>query len=239
MVRCHVHAASVAAVNAACPQATAVPWDDAELPAGITWCHAAVIGPGFGLEDGRRRLDQWLSVLQVPVVLDADALTAYAGEAEGLGRALGRRCVITPHATEAARLLGVDIEQVRSDPYAAASVLSAATGATVLLKGVPSIVAAGGRCLVIPRGTPVLGAGGSGDLLAGMTGALLIQSGDPVVAACVAAFVHGRAAEIADPERRVRGFTLEHVLAAMPEAWYLAPGSPLTTAESGWLPRAG
>ncbi len=90
---------------------------------------------------------------------------------------------------------------------------------------------------MIPRGTPLLGTGGSGDLLAGITGALLIQTGDPMAAACVAAFVHGHAAELADPDRCVRGLTLEHVLEALPRAWKLTSSAPEFESLSGWLPR--
>jgi NAD(P)H-hydrate epimerase len=90
----------------------------------------------------------------------------------------------------------------------------------VLLKGVPTVVAApDGRAVVSASGTPVLGQGGSGDVLAGMAATLLAQCGDPLHAGAAAAWVHGRAAELAAPDGAIRGVTLDDVLASLREAW--------------------
>jgi NAD(P)H-hydrate repair Nnr-like enzyme with NAD(P)H-hydrate dehydratase domain len=91
----------------------------------------------------------------------------------------------------------------------------------VLLKGQPTIVTAPtGARLVSATGTPLLAAAGSGDLLTGMVGTLLGQVGDPLAAAACAAWVHGRAASLAQQgSKSARGFALDDVLAALPRAW--------------------
>jgi NAD(P)H-hydrate repair Nnr-like enzyme with NAD(P)H-hydrate dehydratase domain len=95
--------------------------------------------------------------------------------------------------------------------------LAADLGVTILLKGTPTVIfSADGSRLVSARGTAALGTGGSGDVLAGIAGTLLAQTGDATSAAGCAAWVHGRAAELC---AYVRGTTLEDVLYALPRAW--------------------
>ncbi|MDQ8155686.1 MAG: NAD(P)H-hydrate dehydratase, partial [Gemmatimonadota bacterium] len=114
----------------------------------------------------------------------------------------------------------MDATGVDAARFDVAAGLARATGAAVLLKGVPTVVSApDGRTIVSARGTPVLGQGGSGDLLAGIAATLLAQTDDPLAAGAAAAWVHGRAAELAAPDGAIRGVTLDDVLAALREAW--------------------
>ena len=244
MVRCCAHPSSVAALQAAVPQATVLTWPapgDSLAQADLQWPHALLIGPGFGLDAGaRRRAEEWLSAWRGPVVADADALTLFAGASDAFRALLaGRPALITPHTVEAARLLRSSPDEVREEPYGSASALATVLGCTVLLKGVPTIVASpGARPLVVPRGTPVLATGGSGDLLAGIAVTLLAQTGQPQQAAASAAFVHGRAAEIANTGRPVRGVTLGDVVHALGGAWRL-DDDPTAEHVLAWLPRVG
>ncbi|HEX6631370.1 MAG TPA: NAD(P)H-hydrate dehydratase, partial [Gemmatimonadaceae bacterium] len=97
--------------------------------------------------------------------------------------------------------------------------LARATHATVLLKGVPTVLSApDGRRLVSASGTPVLAAAGSGDLLSGIAATLVAQMDDALHAGACAAWVHGRAAELAGAGA-VRGVTLRDVRRALPRAW--------------------
>jgi ADP-dependent NAD(P)H-hydrate dehydratase / NAD(P)H-hydrate epimerase len=199
-----------------------------------SWADVVAIGPGLGVSAGMRSMTEaLLSGWSGPVLMDADALNNFAGDADALGALLaGRRAVVTPHPMELGRLLAVPVDEVLRTRFEIGAELAARIGAAVLLKGVPTVVSgADGRRLVSGAGTPALAAAGSGDVLAGMIATLLAQGdGDAVTAAAVGAVHHGRAAEIASgaggETMRVRGVTLDDVLAALPATWGLATHLP-------------
>jgi NAD(P)H-hydrate epimerase len=111
----------------------------------------------------------------------------------------------------------MDVSDVLDNRFDVGSELARNIGATVLLKGSPTVIfAPDGERYVVARGTAALGTGGSGDLLAGIGGTMLAQTLDAPIAASCAAWVHGRAAELCE---YVRGTTLEDVLYALPRAW--------------------
>jgi len=239
MVRLSLHEASIAPAQAALPEATAVQWFSGppdELD--VTWPHVSLLGPGLGI-GARPLVTSWLEAFRGAVVLDADALNAFAGDETALADLLdGRPAIVTPHPLEFARLIGVDIETVLEERFEIGARLARALHATVLLKGVPTVVTAPhGEAVVSATGTPALGTGGSGDLLAGVAATLLAQGGDPFAAAACAAWVHGRAAEIASTGRPVRGVTLPDVAAAMAHAWRL--DAPVWHEALAVLPRVG
>jgi hydroxyethylthiazole kinase-like uncharacterized protein yjeF len=185
-----------------------------------------VIGPGLGRSDDTRELvERILQDSRLPVLLDADALNVFEGEAKSLAALLkGRPALLTPHVAEFARLAGVNPKEVIANRFDIGSDLATVLGATVLLKGSPTVVfAPEGKRFVVARGTAALGSGGSGDILAGIAGTLLAQAPDAVSAACSSAWIHGRAAELCE---YVRGTTLEDVLYALPRAWNEAPPRP-------------
>lgn len=177
---------------------------------------AVVLGPGLGLDAGGRALAQVLArAAETPAVLDADALTAIAGEGglEALQGAAPR--VLTPHPGEASRLLGRPTEEVQAHRFAAARELASRAGQVTVLKGAGTIVAAAdGRCRVVLRGTPALAVAGSGDVLAGACGALLAQGLAPFEAASAAAWVHAVAGEVAAAGRD-RGLLASEVADAL------------------------
>jgi len=177
---------------------------------------AAVIGPGLGLDDEGRQIALGLArTLEVPAVLDADALTAHAGALRSLREAAAPR-VLTPHPGEASRLLGIPTADVQRDRYAAATRLADESGATVVLKGARTIVgSAGGRLDVCRRGTPALGTAGTGDVLGGVIGALLVAL-DPPDAAIAGVVLHAIAGELARVSDR--GLLASEVAHAVPRA---------------------
>lgn len=240
MVRLCVAPESIVAVQAAEPTALTTPWpaDHAALQAQLGWAHAVLLGPGLGLGSQSRELaKRVLASWPGPIVVDADALTAFEGNPESLGELLkGRPAVITPHAVEAQRLAGVDAADIDSGRFDAAPRLASRVRATVLLKGVPTVVSDGRRTVVVAAGTPVLATGGSGDILGGIVATLLAQTSDPLEAAGAGAFVHGRAAELAGAGR-VRGVALDDVVFALRDAWTpaRAPVAPVLAE----LPGAG
>jgi len=224
MVRLVVARENLGVVQAAVPEAPAHAWPESaeDVESTITgWADAVVIGPGLGASYGSRTLvERVLRDYRGPVVLDADALNVFAGEAEQLGALIGNReALLTPHPAEFARLHGAHINDVLAQRFDIGVELAKRTRATVLLKGVPTVISnALGARLVSCAGTPVLAAGGSGDLLCGIAGTLLAQLGDARIAGACAAWVHGRAAEIAG-RGHVRGVTFANLDLALRRVW--------------------
>lgn len=233
LVKVFAHAESADAIRSAVPQAMTGTWDDAPQLAGVAaWAHAIAIGPGLGTTDAARAvLGSLLASGDSPVVLDADALNLVAGDAAALRRALrGRPAVLTPHPAEMMRLAGAaSVAEVLAGRFEIGAAFARATGATVLLKGVPTIVSApDGRRVVTATGTPALATGGSGDLLTGMVATLLAQAGDPLDAAAVAAWAHGTAAEVATARAgTARGVALDEVLAGVANAAWGERAAPV------------
>lgn len=159
---------------------------------------AVVIGPGLGLSrDGHDLLARALAS-HLPLVLDADALNLVAQE-YGLQQRLSRRrapSLLTPHPAEAARLMGSDTEQVQANRLSVAAELASRFNACVILKGSGSIVAVpDGRLAINTTGNAALATAGSGDVLAGLCGALLAQQHTPWEAALAGVWIHGAAAD--------------------------------------------
>jgi NAD(P)H-hydrate epimerase len=229
LVRTLVAPENVAAVLAAIPSALNSEWPSTsnQISSEISgWAEAAVIGPGMGQSRETRALvERVLREARIPVILDADALNVFAGDANTLGGLLaGRQALLTPHVAEFARLAGFDAKEVIANRFDIGIDVAKALNCAVLLKGSPTVVfSPRGERFVIARGTAALGTGGSGDLLSGIAGTLLAQMGDATAAACCAAWVHGRAAELCE---YVRGTTLDDVLYALPRAWNEPEPSP-------------
>ncbi|WP_030710375.1 bifunctional ADP-dependent NAD(P)H-hydrate dehydratase/NAD(P)H-hydrate epimerase [Streptomyces sp. NRRL F-2580] len=171
---------------------------------------AWVVGPGLG--EGRAGEVADLLAGDVPVLVDADGLRGL--DADVL-RARTAPTLLTPHAGEAAALLGVSRESVEAGRLGAVRRLASRYGATVLLKGSTTLVASGGCAVrVNPTGSSWLATAGSGDVLSGLAGSLLAAGLSGADAGAVAAYLHGLAA------RLTGGPLLAHHLAeALPTAW--------------------
>ena len=227
MVKLVVANESVAPVQEAEPQALCAAWpSDADAVARDigSWADAVVIGPGLGHDSAsagilRGILQEWKG----PTLLDADAITIFAGRVDELAKLLGGRpALLTPHAVEFSRLAGVDPAAVLANRFEIAGDVAKKLGATILLKGVPTVITnPDGDRLVSAAGTPVLATGGSGDVLSGIAGTLLAQIGDPFRAGAAAAWIHGRAAERASAggDDVVRGLSLDDVIRELRASW--------------------
>ncbi|MFC9583773.1 NAD(P)H-hydrate dehydratase [Streptomyces yangpuensis] len=172
---------------------------------------AWVIGPGLG--EGRAGEVADVLAGDAAVLVDADGLRGLDPEAL---RARTAPTLLTPHAGEAAALLGVSRESVEAGRLAAVRRLAERYGVTVLLKGSTTLVASGGvrAVRVNPTGTPWLATAGSGDVLSGLAGSLLAGGLSGADAGSVGAYLHGLAA------RRTGGPLLAHQVAeALPAAW--------------------
>ena len=180
-----------------------VDWNAPELMLGeaahaIEAADAIVAGPGMGTSDAaanalRRALDA-----PVPLALDADALNLVAASASLRDAIAARKppTLATPHPAEAARLLGTTTADVQRDRVGAAAALSERLHAHVVLKGAGSVLAhPGGRYDINASGNPALATAGSGDVLAGMLGAMLALGLDAATALRYAVCLHGAAAD--------------------------------------------
>lgn len=167
--------------------------DPLERLAAVRPVDARVIGPGLD-ERAAPLLPRLVALSDAPTVLDATALVN-SGEWRAALRNHGR-CVLTPHAGEAARLLGVGSSAVRADPFGTARELAAMTGAVAVVKGALTVVSApDGRVAYCDRGHPGMATGGSGDVLAGCMAALMCGLDDVFEAAGLAVFACGVAGE--------------------------------------------
>ena len=183
---------------------------------------AIVIGPGLGRGAGRREFVVGAGARQPGrVVLDADALVAFQGAVDALAElANDRTLVLTPHAGEF-RTLFPDLASQRDvDPWGAAAAAAERTGAAVLLKGVPTVVAAQKRAsFTVASGNPGLATGGSGDVLSGIIATALAQGLDPHIAAAWGAHALGRGADLATRRVSARSLRPTDVVAALPDLW--------------------
>jgi len=154
---------------------------------------AGVLGPGIGREEASAELVREVAVeIAAPLVIDADGLNAFAGLFAPLARRPGPT-VLTPHAGELGRLLGRDSREIGAHRLAAAREAARTAKAVVVLKGDDTIVTDGSRVAVNALSAPGLATAGSGDVLSGMTAALLARGLEPFAAACAAVLAHARA----------------------------------------------
>ncbi|MEV7544646.1 NAD(P)H-hydrate dehydratase [Streptomyces sp. NPDC089915] len=196
------------------PAADAVLARFPEVLVGRGRVQAWVVGPGLGSGRGEE-VARALADTDVPVLVDADGLRGLDAEV-----VRGRRAatLLTPHAGEAAALLGVARETVEAGRLAAVRELAGRYGAAALLKGSTTLVApgGGGAVRVNPTGTPWLATAGSGDVLSGLAGALLAGGLSGVDAGAAAAYLHGLAGRFAAGGAPV---VAQEVAGALPEAW--------------------
>jgi ADP-dependent NAD(P)H-hydrate dehydratase / NAD(P)H-hydrate epimerase len=162
---------------------------------------AGVLGPGLGRDPGSFSLaHEVAAAIKAPLVIDADGLNAFAEGLERL-RERGAATVLTPHEGELGRLLGRAPEEISRRRLASAKEAAGMAGAILVLKGDDTIVTDGERVAVNGVSAPALATAGTGDVLSGITAALLARAGDPFAAACAAVLAHARAG--AEAARRV------------------------------------
>jgi NAD(P)H-hydrate epimerase len=199
------------------------PDDLAPLLAASRAADALVLGPGLprGEATGRLLVDL-LRQRAVPAVLDADALNALAADPAALAglAALEGPLLLTPHPGEMARLCGLTVEAVQADRIALAAAQARAWRAVVLLKGARTVVAGPeGAPALVPTGNAGLATGGTGDVLAGLCGALLAGGLTAPAAARVAAWVHGAAGDLVAARLGQRGLLASDLGEAIGQVW--------------------
>lgn len=183
---------------------------------------ALVIGPGMGrAAETRAGILSLLASASASVVLDADALTVFGGALSDLKKAIsGRRVVLTPHLGEFRALFPAHAAVAEQDPWSAAGAAAKESGAVVLLKGVPTVIASpDGVLFTVAAGNPGLATGGSGDVLSGLIGTFLAAGLDPLQAAALGAQALGRAGDLAARRTSARTIRPMDVVAAFPDLW--------------------
>jgi NAD(P)H-hydrate epimerase len=189
---------------------------------------AVAVGPGVGRSDAVIQLVARLwQHLPQPAVFDADALWALAhsdGHLDGgqLSAHAGPR-ILTPHAGEMLRLLGGDPSSAAAGDRAMleerAATFATTIGAVVVLKGPATLITDGGRRAHNDTGNPGMATAGTGDVLTGVVAALLAQGLDPFASARLAAWVHGRAGDVAAEALGEVSMTARDLLDRLPVAF--------------------
>jgi NAD(P)H-hydrate epimerase len=181
----------------------------AALVSAASGAKAVVIGPANGVSDQTRDSLRALAAAGVPLVIDADAITAAASDPAAFFQGLSPAAVLTPHLGEFRRLFPDLVERPRIEAVRAAA---ARAGCVVLLKGPDTTIAApDGAAVVNTTGTPFMATAGSGDVLAGIVAGLMAQGLGAMDAACAGAWLHGRAGEACGP-----GLVAEDLPEALP-----------------------
>ncbi|MBE6634646.1 MAG: NAD(P)H-hydrate dehydratase [Ruminococcaceae bacterium] len=172
---------------------------------------AILIGPGCG--KSRALADLVMALVRGqggPVIIDADAINSiaeYYEDAIACLREARRPVILTPHPLEFSRLTGIPTNEVSNARLESAYGLSLDTSATVLLKGAGTVVTDGKEIMINTTGSSALAKAGSGDALAGFMVSLLSMGAEPLAAAAIAAYVHGRAGQILAEELSEYGVT--------------------------------
>ena len=180
------------------------------------------IGPGLGTHpETQEFVRRVVRESDLPIVLDADGLNAFAGQAEGLANRKSPYLVLTPHPGEMARLCGLTNAQVQADRVKLATESAKLWNAIVVLKGFHTVIAApDGNVFVNTTGNAGLAKGGSGDVLTGLLTAVIAQFGaeDLHRAVALGVYLHGLAAEILSEGTDVSGILAGEVADTIPAA---------------------
>jgi len=182
---------------------------------------AAAIGPGLtGEKETEVFVRKFVSRCEVPVLIDADGINAYAGHFEELKTlSRKRKVILSPHSGELKRLTGIDVPAGPEERAGALRKLVTGTGITLVHKGAPTVIAhAGGRIDVNVHGHPGMATAGSGDVLTGAIAGMLAQGAEPGEAARAGVYIHSRAAEIAAELTGERGMLAGDCSDSLPTA---------------------
>lgn len=179
---------------------------------------ALFIGPGMGLAPSARKLlKEILPKIELPCVLDADALTLLAEE----GLSPPRGAILTPHKGEMKRLLHLtDREVAPEELLLLAREYAAKHEITLVLKGAPTFIFhQGALAYVVARGDPGMATAGSGDVLTGIIAAFLAQCGNPERAALLGCYLHGRSGELAAKAYTSYGMIASDIIKFLPDVF--------------------
>jgi NAD(P)H-hydrate epimerase len=181
---------------------------------------ALAIGPGIGVSNETKALVQKLAAtVKVPTIMDADALNCL-DKKPGAPKKAKAPLVLTPHPGEFAHMSGLKIEDVETNRIEAAIAFSRKSGAILVLKGVPTVVAEpDGEIFINTTGNPSMAKAGTGDVLTGMVASFIGQGLSPLDAARLGVYVHGMAGDLAASEFGLHSVLASDIIGAIPEAF--------------------
>jgi NAD(P)H-hydrate epimerase len=157
---------------------------------------AVIIGPGLGtFKETQSLVLKLIRTLDLPIILDADGLTALATQPKTLP-ATNRSLILTPHPGEMARLIRSTVKEVLEDRIGLSRNFSQSQHVHLILKGHPTLIATPkGETFINPTGNPGMASGGTGDVLTGMIGGLICQGFDILLSLQIAVYLHGKAGD--------------------------------------------
>jgi len=178
---------------------------------------AVVIGPGIGtFKETQTLVLKLVKTLGLPVVLDADGLTALATGLHSLAP-MKRPLILTPHPGEMGRLAGVTTKQVLENRIGLSRDFALSHRVYLILKGFRTLIASPqGEIFINPTGNPGMASGGTGDVLTGMIGGLVCQGIDPLVAVQTAVYLHGLAGDRVVLQKGERSLAATDLIAQIP-----------------------
>lgn len=156
---------------------------------------AVAIGPGLWRDkETNLAIIELIKKIDLPMVIDADAIRAIAGHREILSK---KKCVLTPHADEFKQYSGIKVGNNIKRRVNAVKHESHMINNVILLKGSTDVISDGKKTIMNKTGTVYMTKGGCGDTLTGICGCLLARGVDNFTAACAAAYINGKAGEMA------------------------------------------
>jgi NAD(P)H-hydrate epimerase len=188
---------------------------------------AVAIGPGWGRSADLIELAHaFYTSIERPVVVDADALNALASSPAGFPKAPpGAPRILTPHPGEFARLVKTDTKSVQADREGLAAGFAREHGVIVVLKGHGTVITDGEKTAINTTGNSGMATGGTGDVLTGLTAALLAQGMSAFDAAHLAAHLHGLAGDLAADDLSKPGLIASDLPRHLGKAWKQAGGT--------------
>ncbi len=183
---------------------------------------ALAIGPGLGLSESAQNVARTLCTrAEIPVIIDADAITAIGKDLSIVKNAPVPR-LLTPHPGEAARLLGCTSKDIQQNRIEAAQEIASKSNSIVVLKGARTIIAAPSKTFAInPTGNAGMATGGMGDVLTGIIAGLVAQGLSCWQAACLGVYIHGKASDMLSSSKGPMGYLASEVADEIPRIWRL------------------
>ena len=178
----------------------------------------AAFGMGIGTGEGPfRTLEYLLDHYAGTLIVDADGLTLLSRMNRERIRGASCTLILTPHLKEFSRLSGMEIQEILSDPVTAAETFARENGIILLLKGPSTIITDGEKTWITDAGCPGMATAGSGDVLSGILAAVAAFAPDPLLGTAAAAYINGRAGELAQSRMGTISMTAGDTAACIPE----------------------